>query len=123
MKRFLQYSSLMLVLLFFDLRCAQADGAADLDRPLLPENLSHVKFSSDDGSSCQKAIAITKAANNSQGVAAEKAWIAWKYPSAKIEAQAVSGAKNKTFDNLEIKTVSGETKTLCFDITDFFGRW
>ena len=65
----------------------------------------------------------TKAANNSQGVAAEKAWIAWKYPSAKIEAQAVSGAKNKTFDNLEIKTVSGETKTLCFDITDFFGRW
>ncbi|MBL8259231.1 MAG: hypothetical protein JNM60_05440 [Candidatus Competibacteraceae bacterium] len=123
MKRFLQYSSLILVLPFFGLRCAQADGAADSNGPSLPKNLSHVKFSDDDGSICQKAIVITEAANNSEGVAAEKAWIAWKYPSAKIKAQAVSGAKSKTFDTLEIKTVSGETKALCFDITDFFGRW
>ena len=123
MKRFLQCSSLVLVLLFFGLRCAQADAAADSDRPLLPENLSHIKFSSDDGSSCQKAIAITQAANNSEGVAAEKAWIAWKYPGSKVKGQAVSGARNKTFDTLEIETAGGEPKSVCFDITDFFGRW
>ena len=68
-------------------------------------------------------MVIRKAANQAQGVAAEKAWIAGKYPNAKMKGQAVSGAKNKTFDMLEIETATGESRTICFDITDFFGQW
>lgn len=123
MKSLLRYSILSLVLLFLGSTLAPAERIAGSTQPLLPKNLSHIKFTDGDGSSCQNAIVITQAANTSEGVAAEKAWITWKYPSAKITGQAVSSAKNKTFDTLEIKTVNGETKTLCFDITDFFGQW
>lgn len=123
MYNFRRYLALSLFLLFLGLGAARADGSENSTQPVLPKNLSHVKFAGADGSSCQKAIVITKAANNREGVAAEKAWIAWKYPGAKIKGQAVSGAKNKTFDTLEIEAASGEAKTLCFDITDFFGQW
>lgn len=123
MHNFRRYLALSLFLLFLGLGAARADGPANSTQPILPKNLSHVKFYGADGSSCQKAIVITQAANNSEGVAAEKAWVAWKYPGAKIKGQAVSGSKNKTFDTLELETASGEAKMLCFDITDFFGQW
>lgn len=123
MKGLLRYSIVPLAVLFFGFNLTQADGAADSVRPPAAKNLSHIKFSGGDGSSCQKAIVITQAANNSEGVAAEKAWIARNYPNAKIKGQALSSAKNKTFDTLEIKKANGEVETLCFDITDFFGQW
>ena len=123
MKRFPRYLISLLLILVVGVASSWAGETSNPARPILPKDLSHVSFVGADGSSCKKAVVIKNAANNVEGVAAEKAWIAWKYPNAKFKGQAVSGAENKTFDMLEIETAGGEPKTVCFDITDFFGRW
>lgn len=123
MKRFLRYLTPLLLFMVVGVASSWAGETANPARPVLPKNLSHVSFVGADGSSCKKAVVVKNAANNVEGVAAEKAWIAWNYPDAKVKGQAVSGAGNKTFDTLEIETADGESKTICFDITDFFGQW
>lgn len=123
MKRFLRYLTPLLLFLVVGVASSWAGETANPTRPVLPKNLNHVSFVGADGSSCKKAVVVKNAANNVEGVAAEKAWIAWNYPDAKVKGQAVSGAGNKTFDTLEIETADGESKTICFDITDFFGQW
>ncbi|HHW76877.1 MAG TPA: hypothetical protein GX399_07565 [Xanthomonadaceae bacterium] len=114
---------LLLLALMVGVMPAWAGEAANAAQSVLPKSLSHVSFAGADGSSCKEAVVIRNAANNVEGVAAEKAWIAWKYPNAKLKGQAVSGVGNKTFDTLEIETTDGKSKTVCFDITDFFGQW
>ena len=101
----------------------QAGETLDPAQPALPKSLRHISFAGGDGSSCEQAVVIKKAANQFEGVSAEKAWIAWKYPGAKSKGQAVSGGKNKTFESFELQTAAGESKTVCFDITGFFGQW
>ncbi len=101
----------------------QAGETSNPAQPALPKTLRQVAFAGGDGSSCEKAVVIKKAANQFEGVTAEKAWIAWKYPDAKIKGQAVSGSKNKTFESFELQTAAGESQTVCFDITGFFGQW
>lgn len=123
MKAISRYLMSLLLVLVVGISSAWAGEATGAARPSLPAKLSHVTFAGSDGSSCKKAVVVESAANNFEGVAAEKAWIAWKYPGSKVKGQAVSGAGNKTFDTLEIETAGGESKTVCFDITDFFGQW
>lgn len=123
MKAISRYLMSLLLVLVVGISSAWAGDAANSIRPGLPEKLSHVSFAGADGSICKKAVVVENAANNFEGIAAEKAWIAWKYPGSKVKGQAVSGAGNKTFDTLEIETAGGESKTVCFDITDFFGQW
>ena len=123
MKAISRYLMSLLLVLVVGISSAWAGEATRAARPSLPAKLSHVTFAGSDGSSCQKAVVVENAANNFEGIAAEKAWIAWKYPGSKVKGQAVSGARNKTFDTLEIETAGGESKTICFDITDFFGQW
>ena len=123
MKAISRYLMSLLLVLVVGLSSAWAGDAANSIRPGLPEKLSHVSFAGSDGTSCKKAVVVENAANNFEGIAAEKAWIAWKYRGSKVKGQAVSGAGNKTFDTLEIETAGGESKTVCFDITDFFGQW
>lgn len=123
MRKISRYLTSLLLVLVVGTMLAWASELANSARPILPKNLSHISFAGADGSSCKKAVVIRNAANNVEGVAAEKAWIAGKYPNAKLKGQAVSGAGNKTFDTLEIETADGESRTVCFDITDFFGQW
>ncbi len=124
MKKSLILSGLALVaVLIYGAAALGEAGGANSSQPALSKTLRHISFAGGDGSSCEKAVVIRKAANQAQGVAAEKAWIAWKYPNAKMKGQAVNGAKNKTFDVLNIETVTGDSRTVCFDITDFFGQW
>lgn len=124
MKKSLILSGLTLVAaLIYGAAALGEVGGADSSPPALSKTLRHISFAGGDGSSCEKAVVIRKAANQAEGVAAEKAWIAWKYPNAKMKGQAVNGVKNKTFDMLKIETVTGDSRTVCFDITDFFGQW
>ena len=123
MKRLSIRNVLSLLVLTFCIATVQAGEVAQASGPVLPKNLQHISFAGADGSSCKKAVVIRNATNNMEGIAAEKAWIAWKYPDAKVKGQGVSGIGNRTYDSLEIEAVSGESKTICFDITDFFGQW
>jgi len=94
MKKFFRYLTPLLLILVVGITAAWAGDRINSDRQILPENLSHVSFAGADGSSCEKAVVIRNAANNGEGVAAEKAWVTWKYPNAKLKGQAVSGAGN-----------------------------
>ena len=123
MKRFPRYLMSLLLILVVGVASARAGELINPTRPILPKNLTHISFAGADGSSCKRAVVIKNAVNHVEGVAVEKYWIAWKYPNAKLKGQAVSGAGNKTFDRLEIETADSESKTICFDITDFFGQW
>ena len=117
---------LALVLLLVSVIAAtrvQAGETSNPAQPVLSKTLRHVSFAGGDGSICEKAVVIRNAANQFEGVTAEKAWMAWKYPSAKIKGQAVSGHKNKTFESFELEATTGESKPVCFDITGFFGQW
>ena len=114
---------LSLLVLILGMATVQAGETTRSSGPPLPDKLRHISFVGVDGSSCKKAVVIRNAANNMEGIAAEKVWVAWKYPNAKIKGQGVNGIGNRTFDRLDIETASGESKTICFDITDFFGQW
>lgn len=103
---------------------AQAqDEPNPVAHPTLPKALQHISYSGGDGTSCEKAVIIENAVDTKEGLSAEKAWIFWKYPNAKLKKQALSGSGDRFFDVFEIATASGEVKTLCFDITEFFGFW
>lgn len=118
-----QFLTIFLLVLVVSAGSVQAGEIKERGQPFLPKRLAHITFTGANGTDCKRAIIIRNAANTLEGVAAEKAWIAWQYPQATIKGQAVSGAGDKTFDTLEIETAGGESKTVCFDITDFFGQW
>jgi hypothetical protein len=88
----------------------------------LPPDLAHIVFSGGDGSSCQKAVVIEHAKNTAEGLAAEKAWLAARYPQARIAIKAQSGEKNRYYETVELQPKAGEKVRVCFDITGFFGR-
>jgi len=123
MKTIPHYLLALLLVIVVGVVTVGAGEAVNPAQPRLPKKLSHISFSGADGSSCEKAVVVKNAANHFEGIAAEKAWIAWKYPDSKLKGQAVSGAGNKTFDTLEIEIANGGSETICFDITDFFGLW
>lgn len=123
MKTIPHYLLALLLVIVVGVVTVGAGEAVNPAQPRLPKKLSHISFSGADGSSCEKAVVVKNAANHFEGIAAEKAWIAWRYPDSKLKGQAVSGVGNKTFDTLEIEIANGGSETICFDITDFFGHW
>ena len=81
-----------------------------------------VSFSGGDGSSLEKAI-IVKAPDEEAGVHAEHEYIRQHFPGSTEGSQSLSNVKGRAYDTIEIKTASGEKKTLYFDITAYFGKF
>ncbi len=74
------------------------------------------------GATPATAIEIN-AGSSAKGVPAEYAWIERNLPNAKIEKQAlVLGDDGKAYDRFDVVLASGETRTVYFDISSFFGR-
>jgi len=83
---------------------------------------TEIVYEGGDGSSMEKAI-IIKAPNNAAGVHAESDWIRKNHPRwRKIKQSLVGGDNRKMYDRIDYDTPQGETKTIYFDITDFFGK-
>jgi hypothetical protein len=74
-----------------------------------------------DGSSYDKAIIIDKK-NETDGIAAEYAWLEKNYPNYKFSAQSLSFHNKKPYDILHIKDSSGKERDIYFDISKFFGK-
>ena len=53
---------------------------------------------------------------------AEARWIRKTHPGWRKGGQALLGDKGKSYDRIEYATPDGKTKTIFFDITDFFGK-
>jgi len=74
-----------------------------------------------DGSSYDRAIVI-QASNEFDGIAQEYRWIEKHYPGYKRGSQALAGDKGRAFDILTFTDAKGDSHTLYFDITSFFGK-
>jgi hypothetical protein len=75
-----------------------------------------------DGSSFEKAI-IIKERNEKTGVDAEYFWLRQNYPGYKLEGQSLVHYKHVPYDIIEIVTVTGEKKSIYFNISKFFGKF
>jgi hypothetical protein len=69
---------------------------------------------------CIKIQATTEPA----GLKEEGRWLHDHYPRwTKASQSLVPGAGNQHFDHVDIVSPAGEKLTICFDITNFFGKF
>lgn len=60
--------------------------------------------------------------NETAGIDAEYKWIRDRYPGSRNLQQVLQMVNGKHYDALTIETADGETKTVYFDITHFYGK-
>jgi len=92
--------------------CASKESKTDIAS--LPEVVN-------DGSSFAKAVVIN-APNEAAGVNQEYIYLAQQFPGYKTSGQALEQSANKSYDVVTITNASGQTITVYFDITGFFGK-
>jgi len=90
---------------------------------LMPIAAAHarVQFTGGDGLSEDTAIKITGAANEMEGIDAENTWMRQHTTGCSKSSQALINGKTSLYDLIELKC-GAETRTLYFDINDFFGK-
>lgn len=88
-----------------------------------PIKIGKLVFEGGDGSSIETAVIIKNAKNEEEGVDAESRWIKKVHPGWQKGKQALLSDDGKKYDKIEYTTRTGETKTIYFDITDFFGKF
>ena len=91
-----------------------------------PMKIDHIQYEGGDGSSMEQAVVIKSANGEAEGVAAERMWIQKVHPDWKKSAQRlvypIKSDSNRRYDLIDYITLDGETRTIFFDITDFFGK-
>ena len=97
------------------------DGTSPRSIPRANE-LSHIAFSGGDGKDCDNAVVIEHAKNTAEGTAAERAWLSAVYPDGNLRTTALVQRNKKSFELIEIATRESVIR-VCFDISDFFGKW
>ncbi len=74
------------------------------------------------GSSLQQAVVIEGIVDDTVLEKAERAWIAKKYPSSIVGARSIQGIDGRHYSTVEITTAGGESRSVRFDITDYFSH-
>jgi hypothetical protein len=74
------------------------------------------------GSSYDTAIALEGATNEISGVEAENSYITAHHPGWHQKMQALLNHDGRIYDRIDMVGPKGETKSLYFDITDWFGK-
>jgi hypothetical protein len=74
------------------------------------------------GTSVDTAIVLPGVKNELSGVQAESAYIAKHYPGWRQSMQALMNQNDRVYDRIDIIGPKGESKSLYFDITDWFGK-
>lgn len=103
--------------------CMIGGSVALADQPPLPDELGHIRFEGGNGSALEQAVVILGAENTKQGIAAEKAWLEWKYQGSAKQGQQLTSVEERHYDVISIKLSDGSDLEIWFDITDFFGKW
>ena len=102
---------------------AHAARADPMPAPaVLPTPAPHIRFIGGDGSSCRQAVVIAGADHETEGVRAERWWVFTKQPGSRIVSQDLSEKDGRQLEAIRILTADGSSKTICFDITSFFGK-
>jgi hypothetical protein len=74
-----------------------------------------------DGSTPERAVDLSAAHTEFEGITAEKTWLDAHFPGARVESQALLSGP-PTMDLLTIKLSSGETREVYFNISSYFGK-
>jgi hypothetical protein len=74
-----------------------------------------------DGTSLERAIIIIEKSERS-GITAENDWIRKNYPGYRKAGQSLVFDKKRPYDIINIENVEGTTKSIYFDISEFFGK-
>jgi len=102
---------------------AQTARADPMPAPaILPTPQPHIRFEGGDGSSCRQAVVIAGAHHETEGVRAQRWWVFTKQPGSRIASQDLSEQDGRQLEAIQILTAEGSSKTICFDITSFFGK-
>ena len=80
-----------------------------------------VATSGDDGSSIERAVVLSDAKNEAEGVRAEHAWVQSHYPGWSWGTQYLLNHEGRPYDEIEISR-GGEHRTIYFDISNWFGQ-
>jgi hypothetical protein len=99
---------------------SDSGGETHKEAPASPDGIT---YEGGDGSSIEKAVIIKGAPNTFKGVGAEADWIRKNHPGWRKGMQALTHVGKKYYDRIDYTTPGGETRTIYFDITDFFGKW
>ncbi len=81
-----------------------------------------IQYSSSDGS-CKGPILIQGAPNSAVGVRAERVWLNHFYPAMTKKRQSLVLNGDRKMDRIGIVTREGVEESVCFDITEFFGKF
>jgi len=82
----------------------------------IENNLSEV------GSAYSNAIFIEEKTEQ-KGVDAEYVWLGNHYPGYKVKSQSLNYNEGKPYDIINITTADGKSKSIYFDISNFFGKF
>ncbi len=84
-----------------------------------------VSYDENTGESAEKAI-VVHAENEEEGIAAEYEYLFKKFglkgKNWNLKRQSLLDFNNRYFDKMEIELSDGSSKSLFFDITEFFGK-
>ena len=83
---------------------------------------AQIIFGGGDGASIDAAIIVTGAANEEQGVRAERAYVAKIHPDWRESDTALLNKSGRYYDSNAYAATDGSVHILIFDVTDFFGK-
>lgn len=111
-------------LILFSLLALAATASAQAPSRKAPgqEDAAVATYSGGDGSSCEAAVRIEGITGTRDGIQAEKAWLRKRFPGYTFRGESLRDKGGRQFEVIDITTGSGD-KSICFDITAFFGRW
>jgi hypothetical protein len=84
--------------------------------------IGSITYAGGDGTSMEQAVFIKNAKDEMEGVEAESKWIQKMHPGWRKGEQRLLNKNGRVYDEIDYLTASNETKTIYFDITEFFGK-
>ena len=79
-------------------------------------------YSDSSGSSLQEAVVIQGAEADEALDKAERAWIASRYPGSRVERRSIRGIQFRHYSVIDLTTTGGDSRSVFFDITDYFSH-
>lgn len=105
-------------------RAQEAEEAWSTYRDL---SYAHISFSDNSGQSMEDAIVIMNATGEDDGLGSEYYYLEKRFGGdavrwGDISQSLVGDEMGRSYDVLEVPLTTGETVTIYFDITDFYGK-
>ncbi len=86
------------------------------------QSAPRITYSGASGSSLRQPVVIEGTADYEELQKAEKAWIAKKYPGSRIERRTIQGIDGRHYSILEVSTATGESRSVYFEVSDYFSH-